>query len=157
MDQSVPVIPGARTPRRPRAAATEPEWAVGADTGLPIDAKDAWDGPAAGERVLDDAGFNGNSPDPAKAKRAFLVWDHHNPNLKGSYKLPFADLIDGHLKAVKVGIDAAASRLPQTDIPTDVKARVRDVLDAYEKRISQDANAMAARLRRLRLAQAEAA
>lgn len=156
-DPAMPMVPGARTPRRPRAAATDAEWVVGADTGLPIDTTDSWDGPAAAERILDDAGFNGNSPDPAKAKRGFLVWDHHNPNLKGSYKLPFADLADGELKAVKGGIDAAASRLPQTDIPTDVKARARDVLDAYEKRMSDTAGAHAARRRRLRLAEAEAA
>lgn len=157
-EDGIPIVPGAQARRRrPRAAATEAEWVCGADQNLPLDTSDAWDGSAAAERILDDAGFNGNSPDPAKAKRGFLAWDHHNPNLKGSYKLPFADLVGGELKAVKGGIDAAASRLPQTDIPADVKTKARDVLDAYEARMNKGAAAQAARQRRLRLAEAEAA
>lgn len=141
------------------AAATEAEWVVGAAEDLPIDDKTSWDGPAAAERMLDAAGFNGASPDPAKAKRGFLTWDHHNPKLKGSYKLPFADLLGGELKALKSGIDAAASRLPQTDIPDNVKTRARAVIDAYEKRMEPDkADAAAKRTRamrrRLRLAEA---
>ena len=91
--------------------------------------------------MLDAAGFNGDSPDPAKAKRGFLAYDHHNPKLKGSYKLPFADLVGGDLKAYKSGIDAAASRLPDTDIPDDVKTKVRAVIDSYEKRMKPDDSA----------------
>lgn len=156
-DAGMPLVPGAQMRRRrPRAAATTPEWVVGADEGLPIDTSDTWDGPAAAERMLDAAGFNGNSPDPAMAKRGFLAWDHHNPNLKGSYKLPFADLVDGELRAVKGGIDAAASRLPQSDLPQDVQDRARAVLDGYEKRMAPPADdAKATRMRRLRLAEAE--
>src|SRR5581483_6424383 len=51
-----------------RNAATESEWVVGAAEDLAIDDKTSWDGPAAAERMLDAAGLNGNSPDPAKAK-----------------------------------------------------------------------------------------
>jgi hypothetical protein len=156
-----PIVPGARLPRRrSKTAATTPaEWAVGAAEDLPIDDKDSWDGPAAAERMLDEAGFNGSSPDPAKAKRGFLAWDHHNPKLKGSYKLPFADLVGGELKAVKGGIDAAASRLPQTDIPDEVKTRARAVLDHYETSMkpaaeAKDDAAFELRKRRLRLAEA---
>ena|SRR6202521_4123215 len=153
----------AQARQAPRAAATEAEWVVGAAEDLPIEDKTSWDGPAAAEHMLDAAGFNGNSPDPAKAKRGFLVYDHHNPKLKGSYKLPFADLVGGELKAVHGGIDAAASRLPQTDIPDDVKTKARAVLDHYEKRMKPDdaanqaAIALAARRRRAQLAAAEAA
>lgn len=139
----------------PRAAATTPEWIVAADEGLPIDDKTSWDGPAAAERMLDAAGFNGDSPDPAKARRGFLTYDHHNPKLKGSYKLPFADLVGGELKALKSGIDAAASRLPDTDIPDDVKTRARAVIDAYEKKMKPDDGAAARK--RAALARLEAA
>lgn len=140
---------------RARAAAPAPEWVVGAAEDLPIDDKGSWDGPGAAERMLDAAGFNGDSPDPAKAKRGFLVWDHHNPKLKGSYKFPFADLVGGELKAVKGGIDAAASRLH--DIPADAETGARKVIDAYEKRMKDDTSAKAEvdrRLARLRLAEA---
>lgn len=146
---------------RVRAAATEAEWVVGGAEDLPIDDKTSWDGPAAAERMLDAAGFNGNSPDPAKARRGFLVYDHHNPKLKGSYKFPFADLIGGELKAVKGGLHAAASRLPDSDLPDAVKTRARAVIDKYEKRMNGDDGQARARtdtrLRLARLAEAEAA
>ena len=151
--------PQNRTRRAPRVAATTPEWVCGASRTLPIDTASKWDGPAAAERILDDAGFNGESPDPAKAKLGFLAWDHHNPKLKGSYKLPFADIVSGKLTALKSGIDAAASRLPDTDIPDAVKTEARAVLDAYETRDKPDNAADAAleaRARRLRLAAARA-
>ena len=135
--------------RAARAAATTPEWIVSADENLPIDDKSKWDGPAAAERMLDAAGFNGDSPDPAKARRGFLTYDHHNPKLKGSYKLPFADLVDGGLKALKSGIDAAASRLPDTDIPDDVKTKARAVIDGYEKKMKPADDEKKSRLERL--------
>ena len=147
-----------------RDAATTPEWIAGGATDLPIDDTTAWDGPTAAERMLDEAGFNGPSPDPAKAKLGFLAWDHHNPKLKGSYKLPFADLVDGKLTALKSGLDAAAARLPDTDIPDTVKSAARAVIDAYTKRMKPDDDGDDAaqalrrqRLNRLRLAEAEEA
>ena len=153
------VVPGARARRAPRSAATTPEWMCSAAEDLPVDDKTSWDGPAATERMLDAAGFNGDSPDPAKAKGGFLAWDHHNPKLKGNYKLPFADLVDGKLTALKSGIDAAASRLPDTEIPDPVKTKARAVLDGYEKKMKPaDSEAKKrARLNRLRLAAADAA
>lgn len=155
-DDDMPIVPGASATQ---AAATAPEWQCSAADDLPIDMTASWDGPAAAERVLDAAGFNGDSPDPAKAKRGFLAWDHHNPKLKGSYKLPFADIVGGELRAVKSGIDAAASRLPNTDIPDAVKTSARAVIDAYEKRMKPDDESksrLTSRRNRLRLAEAEA-
>jgi signal peptide peptidase SppA len=116
-------------------AGTAPEWVVGADEGLPIDMREAWDGPAAKARMLDAAGFGGSDPDPAKARRGFLVYDHHNASLKGSYEFPFADIIDGELKATSGGLRAAAARLPGSDLPAEAKTRARAVIDGYEKRI----------------------
>ena len=133
-EPAMPVLPqaGRRRAKRARAAATAPEWVVGAAEDLPVDDTRAWDGAAATERMLAAAGFDGNSPDPAMAKRGFLAWDHHNPNLKGSYKLPFADMVGGVLTALRNGIDAAAARLPDSDLPQEVKDRARQVIDAYE-------------------------
>lgn len=152
-----PIVPGLKGPVSPQAAATPAEWVVGADRDLPIDDKTSWDGPGAAERMLAEAGFNGDSPDPGKAKRGFLAWDHHNPKEKGSYKLPFADMVSGELTALKSGIDAAASRLPQTDIPPDVRTSAKAVLDAYESRMSDKSGKTAtdSLLRRLRLAEVE--
>lgn len=134
----------AKTPRSvrqkyltPRQRAETSDWTVGAARDLPIEEADTWDGPAAAERMLDAAGFNGDTPDAAAAARGFLIHDAANPALKGSYKLPFADLIDGHLKAVAAGVRAAASRLPQTDAPRTVLDDARTVVDDYEAKMSK--------------------
>jgi HK97 family phage prohead protease len=132
----------AKTPHTTRqkylAKAETPEWKVGAARDLPIDASDSWDGAAAAKRVLDDAGFDGDSPDASKAARGFLIHDAANPALRGSYKLPFADIVGGTLKAVKAGISAAKGRLDQADAPAAVLDEASSVIDAYEKRIAAD-------------------
>lgn len=114
-------------------------WAVGASRDLPINTTAAWDGPAAAERMLAAAGFNGDSPNINMASRGFLAFDSGNPKLKGSYKLPFADIVGGSLHAMASGLRAAASRLPQTSIPSDVMARARAVIDHYQSRMNPKA------------------
>ena len=113
----------------------EHNWKVGASRNLPIDEDSAWDGPAAEKSVFDLCGFDGDKPDTAKARKAFLVYDASNPKLKGSYKLPFAKVVDGRMTAVASGIRAAASRLSQTDIPDDVQTNARAVIDHYEAKM----------------------
>lgn len=131
----------AKTPRAIRqkylAKAETPEWKVGAARDLPIDAADSWDGAAAAKRVLDDAGFDGDNPDSGKAARGFLLHDAADPDLRSSYKLPFADIIGGTLKAVKAGISAAKGRLDQTDAPEGALAEAKAVIDGYEKRFDE--------------------
>lgn len=134
----------AKTPRSLRqkylAKAATPEWKVGAARDLPIDEADSWDGAAAAKRMLDAAGFDGDGPDTAKAARGFLLHDAANPALRGSYKLPFADIVDGALEAVKAGISAAKGRLDQTDAPAGVLADAKAVIDGYEKRFADKSN-----------------
>lgn len=126
----------AKTPRTVRqkylAKSETADWKVGASRDLPIDDSDSWDGPAAAKRMLDDAGFDGDSPDAAKAARGFLIHDAANPMLRASYKLPFADIVGGSLKAVKVGISAAKGRLDKTDAPASVLEEAKSVIDAYD-------------------------
>lgn len=118
-------------------AAQEPKWAIGAPSNLPLDPSEAWDGPAAAERVFDAYGFNGDTPNYAQAKRAFLFCDTANPDEKGSYKDPIADMVGGELKAVRGGLRAAASRLPQTsDLPADVRGQARTLVAHYEERFT---------------------
>jgi HK97 family phage prohead protease len=134
----------AKTPRSVRqkylAKSETPHWKVGAARDLPIDDADGWDGAAAAKRMLDAAGFDGDHPDAAHAARGFLIHDAANPMLRGSYKLPFADIVGGELKAVKGGISAAKARLDQTDAPADVLDEAGDVIDGYENRIGQGNN-----------------
>lgn len=126
----------AKTPRSVRQkylSKTEAsDWKVGASRDLPIDDADSWDGAAAAKRMLDEAGFDGDNPDAAKAERGFLIHDAANPLLRGSYKLPFADVVGGELKAIKAGISAAKGRLDQTEAPADVLDEAKAVIDDYD-------------------------
>ena len=109
-----------------------PDWTVSTDRDLPI-AEGDWDGDAAKASVFAWAGWP-DKPDPAKARRAFLIHGADAPDLQGSYKLPIARYAD-QLEVVDEGLRAAASRLPQTDAPQEVLARAREVLDGYFEKL----------------------
>ena len=110
--------------------ASDSDWTVGAARDLRIVEWGSWDADKARESMF-DAGFD-------VAKRGHLVYDSANDEVRGSYKLPFAAVEDGELVAVKEGLRAAASRLPQTDIPDDVRERARAVLDSYFERMDSE-------------------
>lgn len=100
------------------------KFTVGAKRDLPIaDTERDWDGPAAQARIFE--------MEQAQWKTAHLIYDADKPELHGSYKLPFADVIDGTLMAIPAGLRASANRLPQTDAPQEVLDRARAVLDVY--------------------------
>ena len=124
----------AKMPARAKRSKTA-DWQAGASKSLPSGEDGEWDGPAAAKRMLDAAGFDGDAPDSEKARRGFLVFDAANPTLGGSYKLPFADIVDDKLKAMPAGIRAAAARLPDTDIPQAEKDKAGEILDAYKKKM----------------------
>jgi HK97 family phage prohead protease len=128
----------AKTPRSVRqkylAKSEASDWKTGAADDLPVVANETWDGAAAAKRMLDDAGFDGDSPDAAKAARGFLVYDAANPILRSSYQLPFADIVDGELKAVKAGVIAAKGRLDQSAAPVAVRAEANEIADEYEQK-----------------------
>jgi len=99
-------------------------WKIGAKKDLPIaDTERAWDGPAAQARIFE--------MEEAQWKTAHLIYDADKPELHGSYKLPFADVVDGTLMAIPAGLRASANRLPQTDAPQEVLDWARAVLDGY--------------------------
>jgi HK97 family phage prohead protease len=108
------------------------EWKCGASRDLPIEDSDSWDGAAAEASVFEWAG--GDDFDPSKARKAFLAYDAAAPKKRGSYKLPIAHVVDGRLKVPKGAIRAAASRLPNTDIPESVKETAQGVIDHYEEK-----------------------
>lgn len=100
---------------------------------LPLADRDrAWDAAAAIQRVRDWAGAD-ETPNE-KYRTAFLWYDSENPDLFGSYRLPFADVIDGRLYCVPRGIFAAAARVDQADISeTDRDAVKRHMSRYYAK------------------------
>jgi hypothetical protein len=109
------------------------DWKVGAAQGLPIVADANWDGAVAQRSLFGSA----EQLDRESARRGHLVYDASAPLLRGSYKLPFARRQAGRLIASAAGLRAAASRLPQTDIPGPVQTRARTVLDGYYERLRE--------------------
>lgn len=128
----------AKTPRTVRqkylAKSEAADWKVGALDDLLLADVEVWDGAAAAKRMLDDAGLDSDAPDFAKAARGFLIHDAANPVLRSSYKLPFADIIDGELKAIKSGVVAAKSRIVQSDAPESVRDEAKEIADEYEQK-----------------------
>lgn len=115
-------------------------WVVGGARDLPIaETERGWDAAAARRRIFARANFGGDgTPNVAFARRAFLIYDAANPELIGSYSLPFADIVDGVLKVIPSALRAAASRLPQvTGVAQAVKDRARAILDRYFARLEE--------------------
>jgi len=127
-------------------AGTQPVTAAARTRGwssLPIASGDpAWDVNAAKRRLDDWAGDD----IAGRYARAFLWRDSDSdPGLKGSYKLPIADIIDGRLTIVPAGVRAAASYLPKTDgISADEQAAIRGALDTLMDRIHENSDTVTA-------------
>jgi len=113
------------------------DWKCGASRDLSIDEESSWDGAAAKASIFEHAG--GDDFDPEKARKGFLAYDASAPKLKGSYKLPFAKVDGGVMKAVAAGIRAAAARLPNTEISDGAKTEARAVIDHYEEKMKKSA------------------
>jgi len=127
----------ARMPSR-RSTRAAANWKCGADRGLSINHDRQWDGGEAAGRML-DAATEAGKINVAKAKRGFLLYDASNAEERGSYKEPFADILDGKLTAIASGIRAAASRLPQVEGASDeAKAAARAVIDHYEGQMTKE-------------------
>jgi hypothetical protein len=115
-----------------------PNWVAAGDRKLEV-VGGAWDGAAAAARVFTWAGFDGDTPDPMKARRAFCLYDSANAELRGSYKLGYGDIVDGELVAIARGLSAARARINQVeDVPDSVIADAQGILDAYEENTTAD-------------------
>ncbi len=101
---------------------------------LPLaDRQRAWDSTAADARVRSWAGVT-DAPN-AKFAHAFMWHDSEAPELFGSYKLGFADVVDGRLTALPRGLFAVAGVLEGarggTDIPQADQDRIKGVTGRY--------------------------
>ena len=115
-------------------------WKCGAKRGFAIqDGDPAWDGSAAEAAIFRWAG--GDEFDPAKARQCFLAYDADAPENRGSYKLPFVNIVDGDPVVPKSALRAAsgAHGIAAADIG-DAKDAAQRVLDAYKKKagVGQD-------------------
>jgi len=109
---------------------------------LPLAPRDTtWSASAADKRVQEFAGGK-DSMDWAKYGEAFFYVDEANKELLGSYKLGFADVIDGELKAIPKGIFAVAGVLNGArggvKIPDADQAAIKDKVSAYYGRMAKE-------------------
>lgn len=112
---------------------------VTGNTNLPLaDRNKMWDGPRAEKRVLDKY-RNEDGIISEEARKAFFYVDTENPNIRLSYKLGFADIIDGELKAVPRAIIAVAGVLQGArggvDIPEEDKVKIKSKVSEYYKKM----------------------
>lgn len=111
-----------------------PTWRVGASKNLPVSTTDMeWDSAAAKQRIFKAVGFDTDKPDLESVKKAFLAYDSSNPNLRGSYKLLIADIIDGKMQITEGGLRAALQRLPNIPLPAETKTAANAILDHYQE------------------------
>jgi len=134
-----------------KRAANSSDWKCAASDSLAINHTADWDGAAAADRMIEAATADGKI-DSGRAAMGFLLYDVGNPDEKGSYKEPFADIVDGKLVAVASGVRAAATRLPDVkDVAEEATKQARAILDAYEAQMTKDADdaarAFAAKIR----------
>lgn len=104
-----------------------------------------WDGSAAAQRVAEWAKGDGEEIDPDKYREAFFYYTPEEPDTNvGAYKLGFADVIDGELKAIPRGIFAVTGALEGArdgvDIPDEDKSRIRGLVDKYYARMREEFN-----------------
>ena len=107
---------------------------------LPIADRDAaWDGTAADQRVREWASSDGSGDkskvDFAKYGKAFAV--QGEPGAFGTYKLPFADVLDGKLMAVPSGVFAARGSLMGARSGADM-AKAKALLQKYVDKLAEE-------------------
>jgi len=105
----------------------------------------SWDGPGARQRVQAFCGAKGadfSEMDWAKYAKAFLWVDPQNKEADQGYKLIFADVVDGELKAVPRGLMTCAAVLAGArggvDIPAADRAGVVSVLSKYYDKMDRE-------------------
>jgi len=120
------------------------EKTVSGDTDLPLADRDReWDGDAAVSRVREWAGGPDKEDiDWSKYKRAFFWYDSEDSENFTSYKLPFADVINGTLTAVPRGIFAVAGVLSGArggvDIPESDIDGIKSKVEKYYARMRDE-------------------
>jgi hypothetical protein len=118
-------------------------WQVCGSTGLPVGNREReWDEQNARDRIFAWAGWE-DHPDPEKARHAFFAYDDDKPTNLTSYKLPFADVVDGKLKAMPRGLFAVAQVLRGArdgiHLPEEVLRSARQRAETYYHKMDERA------------------
>lgn len=100
-----------------------------------------WDAARVEKRVRTWAGGEDNI-NWNKYRQAFFWYDEDDPELFGSYKLGFADIMNNRLTAIPRGIFAVAGVLMGArggvDIPTDEEAAVKGHVEKYYTKMRKE-------------------
>lgn len=99
-----------------------------------------WDAGAAKMRVEQWAASASGEIDWSRFGRAFLWVDSADPQKIGSYKLPFADIVNGELTCIPRGVFAAQGRLGQTQIPASDKTAIQNNLKRHYAAMAEKFN-----------------
>jgi hypothetical protein len=118
-------------------------WKLGGATNLPLgDRGKEWDQEAARDRIFRWAGWEDN-PNPKQAQKAFLAYQEDSPTNLTAYKLPFADVVGGELKAMPRGLFAVAQILQGArdgvDLPEEVLRGARRKVTTYYHQMGEEA------------------
>jgi Caudovirus prohead serine protease len=98
-----------------------------------------WDKGAAHKRIMEWAG--GDDPDWAKVKSVHFWFDDEKADTWDGYKLPFADVIDGSVKAVPHAIYACTGGhgLSASDIPDEDVPAIKKKIEVYYHKLGKKA------------------
>lgn len=107
---------------------------------LPLAPRDwPWDADAARKRMREWASDDDGNLVPEKFQQGHFWYDDEKPENVTSYKLPFADVIDGELQAVPRGIFAVAAVLMGArggiDIPEEEKEKIKQKVSKYYEKM----------------------
>lgn len=100
----------------------------------------SWDSTASIDRIRE---LTGSTETPSSTyKNAFFYYDSENSKNFDSYKLPYADVIDGKLTAVPKGIFSAAGALQGSrggvNIPESYRDSIETNINKYYKKMGRE-------------------
>lgn len=117
-------------------------WKASGKTDLPLTADDRdWDGDEAEDEIFKWAGWP-DDKNAQKARQGFFAYNDSDGDEKQSYKLPFAVVEGGKLKAVPNGLHAVAVVLEGgrggVDLPQSVVDDVRKKVKKYYDKMGEE-------------------
>lgn len=124
-----------------KEALAETKSAISSNLPINSDKDVSWDSGSAIANIKKWASNEDGEIDFSKYRKAFLWVDNENKDKQGGYKLPFADVFDGELKAVWRGVAAVMAVLNGSrggvDIPDADKNAVYAQVKKYYKKFDE--------------------